>query len=364
MTNEELDILASSYLDGEATPDEVAMVEGDPTLLARVRELQSVQAALRKPLSPARSVKEQQLAAALALFEGDDRRDSLPHLRPTTARSDSEPSVDINLAGDGSDPTVPLVPVGVGEAGDRADGDGVIDLTTHRAERRPDNRMRWLSAAAAILVFGFGAVFLANQMNSAGRAEEVAVAADDSAGESDTGDDAAEALNRAAEGEATSLSADTTEAAGDEAAAESAAALESQTMDADAEAAADADEAVEEEAAADEAVGNGESEPFVPPIIREDLPESGFFPDEPVVTYSTVPSGEEIVNDLNLRWRNAELARCFTGAPLPEGAEIIGYLPIEVTSPDGTTADVEALYLVIERDVTVILVDPETCALF
>ncbi len=52
MTDDELDLLASSFLDGEATPDEVALIEGDPALLARVEELRLAQAAVRTPVPP------------------------------------------------------------------------------------------------------------------------------------------------------------------------------------------------------------------------------------------------------------------------------------------------------------------------
>jgi hypothetical protein len=360
MTEEELDILASSYLDGEATSEEVALVERDPALMARVRELRRVQAALGAPTPVNRSLKEQHLAAALALFEGDDRRGSLSIVDQPDRSAGPDDGITIDLSGVGN---VPPVPVGVG-AGSEPGGDGVIDLEAKRTRRRPDNRLRWLSAAAGVLVFGFGAVFLANQMNSADTTDEVAVAAAD---ESDADASAESASEDSAEdgsaGGAANLSAEADEAT-DESAADSAAPLASESLTADAEEALTADEDAVEETA--EAADDAGDEPVaeIPPIVREDLPPSGFFPDEPVVTYSSVPSSDEIVGDLNLRWRDAEFARCATTAPLPDGAEVIGHLPIEVTTPGGDVVEVEALYLVIDRDVEVVLVEPDTCELF
>lgn len=46
------DELLSSYLDDEATPDEVARIESDPTLLARVEELRAARDLIATPVSP------------------------------------------------------------------------------------------------------------------------------------------------------------------------------------------------------------------------------------------------------------------------------------------------------------------------
>jgi hypothetical protein len=225
--------------------------------------------------------------------------------------------------------------------------------------------MRWLSAAAGFLVFGFGAVFLAGQMNSADNGgDEAAVAAlDESADateESASFEDAAD--DGAAAGSA--IAADEAEAAA-EAMSDSDAAMESEEMSADAEeplAVTDSadDAAAEEEEAAEES----EDRQGGPPIVFDDVPDSGFFPNEPAVGYSNVPSSDEIVGNLDLRWRQPESAQCAAQATLPADAEVIGYLPIEVTNPDGSTAVVEALYVVSGPDFEVILVDPDTCSLF
>lgn len=98
------DELVSAYLDGEATPEEVAQVEGDPSLLGRVRAFEQVRLTRLPPVVPSGDVKEQHLAAALAEF------DSLAPVHQLSARS------------------------------------------------RPDRRVRWLSsvAAGALVIVGVG----------------------------------------------------------------------------------------------------------------------------------------------------------------------------------------------------------------
>ena len=330
MTPEELDILASSYLDGEATPEEVALVERDPEVMARVREMQSVQEALRTPAPMSAAVKEQHLAAALAAFGGDDRRASLSVVDGGSTVDLTEPTID-------AEPTI---------------DDGVIDLRSRQTRKRPAPALRWMSAAAGFVIFGFGAVFLASQMNSADDTTDVAAAT------SDAGDDSAE---DSFDGDDATAEFELVEA--DEAAAD---AMESETMTADAEETLAADEAMEDadeeeavEESADDAAGL-----FEPPLLYDDVPPEGFFPDEPVIGYAEIPTSDDLVDNLDLRWRDPGFARCTVDAPITDGSEVIGYLPIEVTQPDGTTAVVEALYVITGPSYKVILVDPETCALF
>jgi hypothetical protein len=65
-----LDELASAYLDGEATPDEVARVESDPELLARVASLRAVGEAVGEPIAPPPEAADAAVARALAI--GDE----------------------------------------------------------------------------------------------------------------------------------------------------------------------------------------------------------------------------------------------------------------------------------------------------
>ena len=63
LTPEELDELASAYLDGEATAEERAMVEADPDLLARAEQLRHAAAEVASPVAEAG--REEIIAQAL-----------------------------------------------------------------------------------------------------------------------------------------------------------------------------------------------------------------------------------------------------------------------------------------------------------
>lgn len=64
------DELVSAYLDGEAAPDEIAAVEANPELMARLEALRSVTEALTAPVDPpAPEVRSAHLSAALAAFD-------------------------------------------------------------------------------------------------------------------------------------------------------------------------------------------------------------------------------------------------------------------------------------------------------
>ncbi len=335
MNDEELDLLASSYLDGEATPDEVALIERDPELLARIDELRVAQAAVRAPVpQPSMRLKEDHLAAALAAFDATGAADD----RPTTLLAVETPA----------EPTEP-------------DHTGpVVDLREHR-ERRAEQqaaaagRMRWLSAVAGVLVFAAGAVFLVSQVNGGGDDEFAGAVADD--GETDASAEAQLA-------ESAPAAADDTDA--DETAADdgSDAAIASEAMPADAEGDFAAEDSAEiEEEAADEEAADGDDAAADAPVIQ-DLAEEGFFGDEPVVSYSEIPTSDELLAEVDLPWRDPEFANCSGQAELPPGGEIIGYLPIEIPADDGsgeTARVVEALYLTVGNESQVILVAPDTC---
>ena len=89
MSDESLrrDELVSAYLDGEATPAEIAEVEGDDALLARVEELRVVPDALAAPVpSLAAEQRDQLISAALGVadVEADARLEAkiVPLRRP------------------------------------------------------------------------------------------------------------------------------------------------------------------------------------------------------------------------------------------------------------------------------------------
>lgn len=328
MTDDELDLLASSFLDGEATPDEVALIEGDPTLLARVEELRLAQAAVRTPVPPpSMRLKEDQLAAALAAFDAADRRPSVMAVDQSTQHV-AEPA-----------------------AGP------VIDLRARRARREQREseaagRMRWLSAVAGVLVFTAGAVFLVSQVDNGG--DDAEFAGDVPAAETAATESAEAQLAPANE----DTGADADMGAADDGGDGAAIASEAMRADAEDDFARDAeDEAVAEESAAADA----DSGPTI-----QDLAEEGFFGDEPVARFTSVPTSDELLAQLDLPWRNPDSARCATLAELPDGAQVIGSIPIEIPATgDGagtaTTRVVEALYLTVGTDSLVILLDPDTC---
>ena len=81
------DELVSAYLDGEATPAEVAEVEGDDVLLARVEHLRAVRDAVAAPVQPMSAERrDQAISAALAVVgaEAAERREAkiVPLHRP------------------------------------------------------------------------------------------------------------------------------------------------------------------------------------------------------------------------------------------------------------------------------------------
>lgn len=73
-SGDEADLLASLYLDGEATPEERSRVEADPALLATVERFRMI-AVENADVHPPAGLAELQIAAALDVF--DARRDEL-----------------------------------------------------------------------------------------------------------------------------------------------------------------------------------------------------------------------------------------------------------------------------------------------
>ena len=74
MSDEQLraDELVSAYLDGEATPAEIAEVEQDDVLMARVQQLRSVRDAVTAPVAPMPAeLRDQMIGAALAAADAE-----------------------------------------------------------------------------------------------------------------------------------------------------------------------------------------------------------------------------------------------------------------------------------------------------
>jgi len=123
--NDDLTLLASSYLDGDVNADERALVETDPEALAEVERLRSVRALLGDVEPPVISVREAHLAAAL------DAWDRLPAAERTGARRDR-------------------TPLGIDAAA--AAGAASVTAPTSLNNRRRQTSTRWLTGAAAAMV--------------------------------------------------------------------------------------------------------------------------------------------------------------------------------------------------------------------
>lgn len=393
MTGDELDLLASSYLDGEATPDEVALVEGDPGIMARVEQFRS----LRVPTpTPPAGLAQAQMAQAMALYRPGTQPNFL------AGDTDSDPTLANQSRAEGTqsgpettqakpDPTLVTrsladeTELNPNEPSHDHGGQSVVDLAARRERReRQSGRLRWLTSAAAVAVVGFGAVTVVSQMGGGGD-ETAQVMLETNDMDASQAADGADSLADDAGMEAATESAvdesatDATQAAAtedsdmaDTASAESAASDESMDGDSSITQSSGADRSTGDDAEQSLASGgldnDSDQRQSIERLLR-DLPQDGFFPDEPAVTYNLLPTGDELVGDLEVPWRDEGTSKCLSGFP-PDGStysagedEVIAYLPFEVTDGDDT-GDYEALYVVVNGATESVLILPsDTCQL-
>lgn len=297
MTEDELDLLASAYLDGEATSEEVAMVERDPQLLARVEELRTVSEQVGTPVSgPSAELKEQQLAAALSAFAS-----------ASGTEADSGDVVDLTSRS-------------------RAGRSGGAKFSKPRQDAQVAGLPRrsipsWLPAAAALLLLGGGGAWLFSQADGFGGDDLETASFDTDAGTDEAEDGAARSV-QAAE---SSANAEMTESEEEEAMEDESAA---DAMEEDADTAADgADDSGgtdEESATAAAPAEDGEES------ADGDDGEGGLFPEEPVLSFAAVPSAGELPEDLPELRANLNTSLCGATVTVPDGQMIVGYLPIEI----------------------------------
>ncbi len=284
MTDDELDLLASAYLDGEATSEEVDMVERDPEAMARVEALRSISEQVAAPVTgPSAEVKEQHLAAALSAFTMEEA--------PGAESSDAAPAPVIDMTQRAGRPR-----------------SSTRSTTRETAASQGRTMPRWLPAAAALLLFGGAGAIIASQ----------GIGGDDDATETASFD--TDASDESAE-EADFDESTETQAAESGMADDAGEAMEMGT-EADTEGEARADEAMDEEEAMEDAA---ESAP-----AAEDS-EGGFFPEEPVLSFASVPDPNQILRDQEPELRqDISQTQCgdFAG-PLTDGF-VLGYLPVEV----------------------------------
>lgn len=202
MSDEDLDLMASAYVDGEATPDEVALVERDPVLQARVAEFRALQVPTGDVPAPPPGLANQHLAAAMAEFDalaGSGTRPGAPAVAAVGAGADET-----------SDPGT--IAAGT-EATTGDDGRGrVVDLRDHtgrratagsgpsdRTERgRPRGIPSWLPAAAAVVVIGGGLIWAIGQSDPGSSSDDSEAASDAPAAEESPEGDEAVAMDAAA----------------------------------------------------------------------------------------------------------------------------------------------------------------------
>jgi len=256
------DELVSAYLDGQAAPDEVAIVESSPELMDRVDTLRSISNLLGTPLATPPEQKEAHISVALdafdSLFASDNPAGPAEQVAPQLAAA---PPATTKSSPAGEQPAA------------------VTSLSDARERRRPRRFNSGIIAAAAATVLLFVALAAFGLGGDAGQdLATTAIDADFSASTDDTADTAqiesAEAMAdedaMAAEEGSIALS----EAQPPAAAPRAAEAMEEEAME---EAAMDEEEAADDTAefdeaeeatsdgddsASDDAAGSGAAEPF------------------------------------------------------------------------------------------------------
>lgn len=315
MTDDELDLIASAYVDGEATPEEVALVERDPDLAARVELFRQVQ--VNEPTIPPSGLADHQLAAAVAEFE------TIMAVGSPTETVDAREAAVSQQAAPNS--VIDLRERAARRAEQESSGQG-------RSPARSTTRAfpSWLGAAAAVVVIAGGAVWAVGRAGS-GQNDEAALEA--SAGDDTSADDAADTSEAALE-----------TADADVDAASAAESIQAEAMEDDAmeESAEEADLASDDDA--DDSADDGGG--------RSDQGEAGTgsFGLPPAIVFSEVPDPDTITDlpDLEL---DLDLSSCSVEVAAPALGEPLGFLPAEVAGQpaelfvfvDGDGAEVRLL---------------------
>ena len=122
MTPQQMDELASAYLDGEATPEEAAVVESDPRLQELVEELRAVHDLMATPVElPSDEVRDQMIAQAL------DHRAPVVSLEKARRRLRAvPPQARVILAAAAVVAAIAVVGVTLFEQADRGDDDMMV----------------------------------------------------------------------------------------------------------------------------------------------------------------------------------------------------------------------------------------------
>ncbi|MGI9613487.1 MAG: anti-sigma factor family protein [Acidimicrobiales bacterium] len=325
----DFDELASAYLDGEATDAQVARVDSDPQLLARVAELRSLSEAMNVDVPlPDDLLKQRQIGAALEAFDAGGWQGSV-------------------AAG----ATVPAsAPIDLGErrakGAARATGSGGLP--------------RWLGVAAVLLLV-VGGVGVLTQIGGGSDDTDLATAADSGeleAGGAD-GEDASEVLTdntMAAAREAADAAAPVAGSAdGDD--AEQSFAAEAEDEAASDEGFADSGDEESEEQAEEDA---DDAAPSTTVTVLPSTTAGGFFPEEELeaarVGLGASPTEAALLALADGARFDPALAGCVAEVEAADGLEVRFFVPVSVDGVDG-----EALFGGSEIDPVVVVVDGE-CA--
>jgi hypothetical protein len=310
MTND-FDELASAYIDGLATDEEVARVEASPDLRARVEALRAVARLLAtEPVVAESSMRTRHLASALDAFD---------QLAAETSTVSDGNVIDLTerqspRAKDAAARAARVLGQGPAEGGQ-------VSGRAHRSGR--GGISRWLSAAAAVIVVGGGVAFVASSMQNPSEDTSMAPAGD----ASEPAGDGRQSEKSLAQGDATSTEKSPSPAAG-----------------ASASAAADSSEA-----ASTEADGTATPAPSTTTASSRLAPAAIF---------STVPSEAELIAALEpVALSDSAQARCanqiFESSP---GATLLGYATVTVAGEDAEAfvfavpSSGQRTILVVDRD--------------
>ena len=299
--SEELDELASAYIDGEATSDEAARVESTPELLDLVDELRSVRASSLELPYPEEATKERHLAAALAAF--DEQRDLRPSHLAVASSSASFPHDDRDEESESD----------AGETTSTTESNAtVVPMRPRTSGRTPP---AWMVNAAAALVVVGGVGFALTQLPS-GSDETVADSVELSEADGD-----AESFDAASSSNAvtTTGALERAEALVDESFADADGAGEEAGVASDS--AASEDDAIEDDAEAAEEDSSHESQAPVGPLLSvavgstasDVLLEFDLLFDDDVLTPPPHRCQDVIGTIMN-----------------PSGGTVLGYAPVEI----------------------------------
>jgi len=308
MTNDPND-LVSAYIDGEATPDEVARVDDDPGLQAEVEAMRALSAEMVVGIpSPSPSVRARHLDAAGAAFD------------QLLAGGPAAGAVDQTKASDGA---VIDLDARRGQGRTRRGGRAVA---AGQARSPWPTRLVGAGAAAALLaVVGVGLATLASNGIGVNTSDDAATEADGDDGGGDDDDDASFAL---ADADADADAETSTEMA-DEAMEEA----DSSEDSADDESADADDSEGEQEATTGRPLTDGGETDGESRVQSTEVPPVD--PDALLLSFAQAPNETELETIGQGELAEPASSACAGAVGFPFDGPFIGYIPIKVAGQPG-----------------------------